>query len=204
MKQEYGPKSGEYQKKTDLIQQLAQASTQQLGETIFALGAQFAESDRVSNKQAEMLVDSLGSAGVLTYVVDFVHSDADPQTVDGALWDVQLDGKLQVRACAVLFSASMTHDDQSRMELLNQLLNQAHMAGFKKIDQADQLKSPVWQNPLATVPELVDDESSLQPYLIRIKSTNDFVKRFLLLQEVMYMGFVMGLRDKRKALLTGW
>ena len=207
--QEYGPKNPNYQTKSKLIEWIGNPSG--WIDPMLQLGLMLTLDERLSHKQTDLLIDALNEAGLLTYNSEFVHSEADPKTVDGTRWDIELDGKLQAQAIISFCFMTSHQNETERFERAVQLLNISHIHGSKMVK--DSLSDiSVFQRStreLERIEKFLNEQGSWTDAEFVQAITEGFhasepEEVFHLLQRVIYFGYAMGVRDADRARTREW
>lgn len=170
----YSPKNPSYVAKSRAIEDFRNSSQESRELGFLKIGELLFQDSHLSNKQKEVLIDSLRTQDLVTYPVRIMEDERDPETFfwDMARYDIETNAKLQARAIAISYEAAKVGFTLPiALDKTIGLLNEAHTSNEKFTDPEgldnerrlpsktvfDRFEEKVYRNRVITIKTLLNN-----------------------------------------------
>jgi hypothetical protein len=202
----YEPGNPSYDAKSEIIVGIGSGAIDTAWLSIRRLGLELIEEDRLSGSQHKKLLDALTRVGILSYAWDAVQQELPRSQIDLVRWDIELNARLQRRSIHALSQLEIMKGPQDIQEILVGLFNIAHTKGFENVvsfegehihafDHLNELDGQIGY----FTRRLEGDPNEWDWKLIQTAwpegLSGMFNKRFYQVQEVLYLGYAVGVHD---------
>lgn len=214
------PKNADYQIKEGLIAKLSGDPTS-TASVLHDLGVSLMKNPLLSNRQRDNLITGLENGKFLTYRLDYFEAINKTEEEDNFMdiqafmeasldlvrWTIEGDGRLQAQTIVAATQLSLGKlSSNQQVEIIAGLLNAAHLATKVKSfsstpyeDKRFQLSFDQLAAIKTKIPDAIENteiyDHHLASYFANKSTATNIVERYEELQEVIYIGFTMGVRD---------